>query len=91
MIDPGRIREDDRNKKMECQDITQEEVVSAITQTAHWKAPGVAGVANFWFKKLHAIHEQLTQAYNELVSEKQKTPFWLTKVKTHLIPKNEKT
>lgn len=78
-------------KEMNWPEITMEEIAIALSSISNWKAPGSDGIPNFWLKKLTASHEKLTKAYNELATGKQKLPEWLTKGKTYLIPKTEKS
>lgn len=76
---------------MDWKEITEEEVTVSIKSTTNWKALGVDGITNFSLKRLHVIHKIQSIAYNNTISNKHVTPRWLTKGKTHLIPKNENT
>ena len=77
--------------RMEWDSITETELKIAINAAANWKAPGVDGITNFWLKTLTATHASLAYAFNNLIANNHNMPLWLTKGKTFLIPKNEKT
>lgn len=78
-------------KRMEWTDINEAELKQAIDGTANWKAAGIDGIPNFWWKKMEAVHEHLGKAYNEMIKDEQVTPAWLAKGKTYLIPKSDET
>ena len=46
---------------------------------------------NFWIKNLTSIHEDLAQAYNDIVKNPEKCPKWLTQGITYLLPKTTET
>lgn len=75
----------------ECTEITTTETKATISKTGNWKAPGVDGIANFWIKNLTSIHEDLAQAYNDIVKNPEKCPKWLTQGITYLLPKTAQT
>ena len=80
-----------QTKVMEWEDINITELKSVLNSTSNWKAPGMDGIPNFWLKHLTSIHPNLVNAYNDMMNENMSIPAWLTKGKTYLIPKNEKT
>ncbi|KAI5726927.1 hypothetical protein M8J76_011202 [Diaphorina citri] len=80
-----------RLPRMTWEKITLEELKETLNKAANWKVPGTDGIPNFWLKNLEEAHGNLAAAYNKLFEEMHNIPQWLTKGKTHLIPKNEKT
>lgn len=78
-------------ERMVWEGITEADIKLVLNTSANWKAPGIDGIPNFWLKRLTAIHSQLARAFNEMISSNEEIPNWLTKGKTHLIPKNENT
>ncbi|XP_015437850.1 PREDICTED: uncharacterized protein LOC107192997 [Dufourea novaeangliae] len=71
--------------------ITKAELENAIKKTHNWKAPGIDGIQNYWYKKLTATHEPLTHAINDIIHHPGKTPKFLTEGKTYIKPKNHNT
>ena len=67
--------------------ITIEYVRAGVRRMANWKAPGPDGVMGFWFKKLPAVHEAMTEALQECV-ERGEVPAWMVKGRTVLIQKD---
>jgi len=72
-------------------DITEAELKTILSRSSNWKASGPDGIPNFWWKNLESIHKCLVKTFNDIINEKQNIPKWLTKGKTYLIAKNEKT
>ena len=64
---------------------------SAPSRTSNRKASGMDGIPNFWLKKLVVFHRILANAFNDIIHERENIPGWLTRGKTFLLPKNEKT
>ena len=56
------------------------ETTTAIEKPSDLKAPGIDGIANFWFKHLTALHEDLTNAYIICIENPwpEECPNWLT-------------
>lgn len=64
--------------------------VSKITKELHnWKSAGQDSVHNFWWKKLWSAHEKLAQFINNIISNPQEMPLFLTQGITYLIPKDQ--
>ena len=78
----------------ECQrweDITQDELQTALMKTSKWKSPGPDAVPNFWPKQLTALHQHLLNAYNQAIEHPESLPHWLTTAQTYLLPKCKDT
>ncbi|KAK9704398.1 hypothetical protein QE152_g28329 [Popillia japonica] len=54
--------------------VTKEDLQAAISKTANWKAPGVDGTHNFWYKKLDKAHDKMAELFNEVVTSPTKMP-----------------
>ena len=63
----------------------------ALKKTSNWKSPGIERVPNFWLKNLERLHGNLTTAYNDIIKSPEKSPEWLTRGLTYLLPKNNET
>lgn len=87
-------REEEKHANTQTQqweDITMEEIKTAINNTSNWKSPGIDLIPNFWLKHLHSIHDQLTRTFNDVLRNPESAPPWLTTGKTFLLPKNKNT
>jgi len=87
-------REELKYVDTECQpweDITQDELQTALLKTCDWKSPGPDAVPNFWLKQLTALRQQLLNAYNQAIEHPESLPNWFTTAQTYLLPKCKDT
>ena len=87
-------REEQKYTDIECQlweDISLDELQTAMKKTSNWKSPGPDAVPNFWLKKLTALHHHLLNAYNQVLEHPENLPDWFTTAQTYLLPKNKDT
>ena len=87
-------REELKYADTECQpweDITQDELQTALKKTSNWKSPGPDADPNFWFKQLTALHQHLLTAYNQAIEHPESLPDWFTTAQTYLLPKCKDT
>ena len=74
------------------EDISLDELQTALKKTSSWKSPGPDAVPNnLWLKQLTALHHHLLNAYNQVIEQPENLPDWFTTVKTYLLPKNKDT
>ena len=78
-------------QEQEWKEITVEEYQCTIMKGNNWKSPGVDKLPNFWLKYITSLHSEVVSEYNLIMKEPEKTPEWLTRGTTHLLPKNETT
>ena len=81
-------------KDQQCQetnDITIDEVRTAIKNANNWTSPGLDKIPNFWLKNIDKLHTDLAREYNTILKEPDKCPEWLTQGLTFLIPKSNDT
>ena len=81
-------------KDQQCQetnDITIDEVRTAIKNAKNWTSPGLDKIPNFWLKNIDKLHADLAREYNTILKEPDKCPEWLTQGLTFLIPKSNDT
>ena len=87
-------REEQKYTDIECQpweDISLDELQTAMKKKSNWKSPGPDAVPNFWHKKLTALHHHLLNAHNQVLEHPENLPAWFTTVQTYLLPKNKDT
>ena len=63
------------------------EVVKTIMKKRNWSAPGPDRIANYWWKKAHALHEGVTKSFQSIGQSPSEYPMWFAEGKTTLIPK----
>ena len=78
-------------QEQEWKEITMEELDCTIKRANNWKSPGIDMLPNFWLKYITSLHAELVKAFNVIMNIPERTPDWLTKGKTHLLAKNDKT
>lgn len=71
--------------------ITTEEVSEAVKCTDNWKAPGVDGTHNFWYKKFSSLHQALARNFTHILHHPEDTPKFLTLGMTNMLPKSAQT
>ena len=64
-------------------------MTSALKKSSNWKSTGNDRVPNFWLKNLEKLHGSLTEAYNGIVRNPEKTLEWLTQGLTYLLPRKQ--
>ena len=50
----------------------------------NWKSPGPDGIQGYWVKKLTALHERIAKQMDNIISNKEDIPKWMTLGKTTL-------
>ena len=63
------------------------EVVKTIMKKRNWSAPGPDRIANYWWKKAHALHEGVTKSFQSIGQSPSEYSMWFAEGKTTLIPK----
>jgi len=71
--------------------ITTDEITQITKKTHNWKAPGVDGLQNYWYKHFTSTHSYLATCITDTIKHPHKTPIFLTKGKTYVKPKNNDT
>ena len=67
--------------------LDSEVIKEAIRRKKNWSAPGPDRIANFWWKKVDAIHKDIIEAFQITTRSTDDFPLWLSEGKTTLIPK----
>ncbi|KAL0852568.1 hypothetical protein ABMA27_016997 [Loxostege sticticalis] len=78
-------------EEMEFLDLTKEDIETVTRKMKNWKAAGVDGVQNFWYKKLAFLHEILAKKCTEVIKGEENLPEFATKGITHMLPKSSDT
>ena len=68
------------------EDISVDELQTALKKTSSWKSPGPDAVPN---KQLTALHHHLLNTYNQVIEQPEHLPDWFTTAQTYLLPKNK--
>lgn len=68
--------------------VTKEELITIITKSHKWKAPGIEHILNFWYKNLTSIHYHLSKLINDNLRNPHKIPDFLTEGKIYIKSKN---
>ncbi|XP_068691351.1 uncharacterized protein [Montipora foliosa] len=63
------------------------EAVKTIMKKRNWSAPGPDRIANYWWKKAHALHEGVTKSFQAIGQSPSEYPMRFAEGKTTLIPK----
>ena len=58
-----------------------------LRQMQNWKAAGIDGIQNFWYKKMYSIHQKLCGLINEVLEKPELMPEYLPRGRTYLLPK----
>lgn len=77
--------------EMPLANFSEDEVRDAIKSTNNWKAPGVDGIQNFWYKKFPSLHEALAQQFSHVLHHPEDTPTFLMRGSTYMLPKSDRT
>lgn len=67
--------------------ISTEDVKRSIKRTHNWKAPGVDGIHNFWWKYLTCTHEILANQFQNILQGTSLLPDICTLGMTYMLPK----
>ena len=67
--------------------LDSETIKEAIRRKKNWSAPGPDKIANFWWKKVDAIHKDIIDAFQIITRSTDDFPLWFSEGKTTLIPK----
>lgn len=73
--------------EQELPNVTAGEVKRAFKSKRNFAAPGVDGIATFWWKSFTSTHELLAAKFTELMKNEHPIPAWLVEGRTVLIPK----
>lgn len=65
--------------------------MSAISKRSHSKSPWKDQVPNFWLKSLTSMHQDLADAFTNVIEHPEERPTWLTEGISFLLPKLEGT
>jgi len=66
------------------------ELQRQIRKRKNWTAPGIDGIQNYWWKKLHVTWPVLVKVFGELTHNPNDIPEWFPVGRTVLLPKSNK-
>ena len=68
--------------------VSVEEVKQAIGKKRNWSGAGRDKIHNYWWKKLTVVHDQIAEAYENIINNARETDIkWLVMGETELIQK----
>ena len=68
--------------------ITTEMIKEQVKKMPNWKSPGPDGVQGYWLKKLTTLNERIVKQMDNIISNKEDIPKWMTLGKTILHQKD---
>ena len=68
--------------------ITTKMIKEQVKKILNWKSPGSDGVQGYWLKKLIALHERIAKQMDNIISNPEDIPKWMTLGKTVLCQKH---
>jgi len=68
--------------------VTVEDIRQSIGKTMNWKAPGIDGLHNFWWKKITSSHSHLAKHFKHMIEHPETTPDFFTMGITFLLYKS---
>ena len=77
--------------QQEWQDITLEELQTALAKSQKWKSPGLDMIPNFWLNSFTNTHDALVNAYSDIMNNPENAPQWFSQGITYLLAKTEET
>ena len=80
-----KLNENDGISEMPTQAVTLKEVRNSLIKTMNWKAPGVDGIHNYWWKRLTSTHIYIVNFFNNLLSNPEIAPEFITQGNTYLL------
>ena len=82
------LRELKDNMKKSNTITTTEMITKQVKKIPNWKSPGRDGVQGYWLKKLTALHEQIAKQMDNIISNREDIPKWVTLAKMVLCQKD---
>ena len=58
------------------------QAAQVIAKKRNWSAPGPDRIANFWWKKVGALHAVVPESFQAIIQGDWDIPFWFTEGKT---------
>ena len=58
------------------------QAAQVIAKKRNWSAPGPDRIANFWWKKVGALHAVVPESFHAIIQGDWDIPFWFTEGKT---------
>ena len=78
------LRTEKDNMKQNDINTTTEMIKEQVGKILNWKCPGPDGVQVYWLEKLTALHERIAKQMNNIISNAEEIPQWMTLGKTVL-------
>ena len=82
------LRAEKDNMKQNDINITTEMIKEQVKKIPNQTSPGPDGVQGYWLKKLTALHERIAKQMDNIISNREDIPKWMTLGKTVLCQKD---
>ena len=76
------------NMKQNDINITTEMIKEQVKKIPNWKSPGPDGDQSYWLKNLTALHERIAKQMDNIISNREDIPKWMTLGKKVLYQKD---
>ena len=71
--------------------VTSNEIQAATSNFSNWKSPGIDKIKKFWWNNLTNLHPKIATIFDQLITQPETCPEWLTTGRTTLISKKQPT
>ena len=82
------LRAEKDDMKQNAVNTTTEMIKEQVKKIPNWKSPGPDGVQGYWLKKLTALHEHIAKQMDNIISNTEDIPKWMTVGTTVLCQKD---
>ena len=82
------LRAEKGNMKQNDINITTEMINEQVKKIPNWKSPGPDGVQGYWLKRLTTLHACIAKQMDNIISNREDTPKWMTLGKTVVCQKD---
>ena len=82
------LRAEKGNMKQNDINITTEMINEQVKKIPNWKSPGPDGVQGYWLKRLTTLHARIAKQMDNIISNREDTPKWMTLGKTVVCQKD---
>ena len=72
------LRAEKDNMKQHDISIATEMIKEQVKKIPNWKSPWLDGVQGYWLKKLTALHRHIAKQMDNIISNREDNPKWMT-------------
>ena len=82
------LRAEKANTKQNDIKITTGMIIEQVKKIPNWQSPGPDGVQGYWLKELTALYEHIAAQIDNIISNREDIPQWITLDKTVICQKD---